>query len=256
MTKWWLYKTGYIKLIRPIFSYHTKRFANKDSSKFWRLSQQLFIFEFQYQNNTKWLCHQWLGLNLLKPRSFLGIIPKALHRIRITKSKVINVQITVTKWEKTKNLEKIFWVAKRGNKGIKNLGTFYGLQIGVRGITNRGSFSLGISNRGKKIANRTKDFKSVQRLQIRATRISNQGRDYNSVQKTLLGISIWWFNVRSYYIYLSQSYGGFELASSFTLVLQAKCERENVQYSRQECLYIVDISLQVSGEVLEEKVNI
>ena len=48
-------------------------------------------------------------LNLLKARSFLGIIPKAsqtkFHQIWITKSKVIHVQVPVTKWKKTKKWE-------------------------------------------------------------------------------------------------------------------------------------------------------
>ena len=107
---------------------------------FERLSQELFMPKFQYQNSTKWLCPQWLGLNLLKPRLFLGIIPKGsetkFHQNQITKSKVIHVQIPLPKWEKTKKLEKIFWVTKRGNKRI----------------TNRAA--LWISNRGKR------DFKS------------------------------------------------------------------------------------------------
>ena len=61
-------------------------------------------------------------------RSFLGIIPKAsqtkFHQIGITKSKVINVQIPVPKWEKTKKWKKFFWVTKRGNKSITNRGRF------------------------------------------------------------------------------------------------------------------------------------
>ena len=62
-----------------------------------------------------------------------------------------------------------------------------GLQIGA---------ALGISNRGKKITNYGRDFKSgqrdfklEQRLKIGARRISNQGRDYksgqNNMEKTL-----------------------------------------------------------------------
>ena len=42
--------------------------------------------------------------------------------MQITKSKVIHVQIAVPKWEKNEKWEKIFWVTKRGNKGITNRG--------------------------------------------------------------------------------------------------------------------------------------
>ena len=62
----------------------------------------------------------------MKPSLFLGIIPMAsqtkFHQIQIMKSKVIPVQIPVPKWEKTKKWEKVFWVTKRGNKGITNRG--------------------------------------------------------------------------------------------------------------------------------------
>ena len=47
---------------------------------------------------------------------------------------------------KTKKWENIFWVTKRGNKGIINRGRFYLLQIKAIGITNRDShrdFKLG-----------------------------------------------------------------------------------------------------------------
>ena len=39
-----------------------------------------------------------------------------------TKSKVIHIQIPLPKWEKTKKWENVFWVTKRGNKGITNRG--------------------------------------------------------------------------------------------------------------------------------------
>ena len=83
--------------------------------------------KFQYQNGTKSECHQWLGLNLLKLTSFLGIIPKVFqtkfHHIRITKSKVIHVQIPVPKWEKRKS-GKTFWITKRDNERITNRNNF------------------------------------------------------------------------------------------------------------------------------------
>ena len=81
-------------------------------------------------------------------------------------SKSYFVQITVPKWEKTKKWEKMFWITKRGNKRITNQGRFWGLQIGARGITI--GASLGISNRGKKITSRGRDYKSGQGLQIGA----------------------------------------------------------------------------------------
>ena len=84
------------------------------------------MFEFQYENSTKWWCHQWLGLNLLKPRLFLGIIQKAsqtkFHQIRIRKLKVIYFQIPLPKWEKSRKCEKIFWFTN---------GAITGLQIGA-----------------------------------------------------------------------------------------------------------------------------
>ena len=92
------------------------------------LIQELFMSKFQYQNSTKWWCHHWSGLNLLKPTSFLGIIPKVsqtkFRQIRIMKSKVIHVQIPVPKREKLKKWEKFFWVTKQDNKGITNQGSF------------------------------------------------------------------------------------------------------------------------------------
>ena len=51
--------------------------------------------------------------------SFLGIIPKAsqtkFHQIRITKSKVIHVQIPVQKWEKNEKVGKHFLGYKTGH---------------------------------------------------------------------------------------------------------------------------------------------
>ena len=122
------------------------------------------LSEFQLQNSTKWWCHQQLGIILLKPRSFLGIILKAsqtkFHQIWFSKSKVIHVQISVPKWERRKN-GKTF-------SGLQN-GTTRGLQIGV-GFRDYKSgqdglqigATLGISNRGKKTTNCGRDFKSGQ----------------------------------------------------------------------------------------------
>ena len=41
------------------------------------------------------------------------------------------------KTRKNEKAGKNFWVTKRGNKEITNRGSFYGLQIEARGITNR-----------------------------------------------------------------------------------------------------------------------
>ena len=190
MIKWWHHKKGCLKLIRSFFRYHTKSLI-----KIERLSQGLFIFEFQYQNSTKWWCHQWLGLNSLKPSPFLGITPKAsqtkFNQIQIIKSKVIHVQIPVPKWENTKKWKKSYGLQNGAIRGLQIGAGFRdyksgqeGLQIGV---------VLGILNWGKKITNRDRDFKLEQRdfklgqrLQIGARRISNRGRDY----KLGLGLQI------------------------------------------------------------------
>ena len=134
--------------------------------------------EFQYQSSTKWWCHQWLGLNLLKLRSFLGIIPKVFptkfHQIWIAKSKVIHVQIPVPKWEKTRKRENIFWVKKRGNKGITNRGKrdykqrqLQGFQIGTGIQIGENRFQIG----ARGISNRDRDCKSGQGLQTGAEKI-------------------------------------------------------------------------------------
>ena len=126
--------------------------------------------EFQYQNSTKSWCHQRLGLNLLKPRSYLGIIPKAsqtkFHQIWITKSKFIHVQIPVPKWEKRKKWE-IFSALQNGAIRRLQIGTGFrdyksgkeGLKIGAAlGISN---WHKKTTNRGKEISNRGRDCKSV-----------------------------------------------------------------------------------------------
>ena len=43
-------KERVLKVDNVIFSYHTKNLADKIE----RVSQELFTFEFQYQNRTKW----------------------------------------------------------------------------------------------------------------------------------------------------------------------------------------------------------
>ena len=117
--------------------------------------------DFQYQDSTKWWCHQWLGLNLSKPRSFLGIIPKVpetkFRQIWIMKSKVIHVQIPALKWEKTKTWGKNVALHNGAIRGLHIGASFRnyrsrqeGVQIGI---------DLEISSWGKKITNRGWDFK-------------------------------------------------------------------------------------------------
>ena len=95
-----------------------------------RLSPELFMSDFRYQDSTKWWCYQWLGLNLSKPRSFLEIIPKTsktkFRQIRISKSKVIHIQIPVSKLEKTKKWGKKFGLHNEAIRGLH-------IGIGFRG---------------------------------------------------------------------------------------------------------------------------
>ena len=63
--------------------------------------------------------------------------------------------------------------------GLLN-GAIRGLQIGAKRL----KIGAGITNRGKEISNRDRDYKSGQeRFQIEAG-ITNRGRDYKSVQNT------------------------------------------------------------------------
>ena len=102
VTRWWHHKKRCLKLIRS----------------FERLSQELFMPEYQYQNITEWSCHQWLRLSLFKSSSFLGIIPKVsqtkFHQIRMTKLKVFHVQIPASKWKKNGKVGKDFLRDKTG----------------------------------------------------------------------------------------------------------------------------------------------
>ena len=86
----------------------------------------------------------------------------------------------------------------------------------------------GISNRGKKITNRGRDFKSGQRLQIGARETINWGRDFKSVQSS---------NIFLYF----QS----EVFLMSTQIVQ-KCLRE---YFRKS--YVIDRKLIASSSVLE-----
>ena len=135
---------------------------------FERLSQELFMSEFQYQNSTKWWCHQWIGLILLKLRSY-HIIPKFLKPSFIIFGS--RNQIPVPKWKKkTKSGKKCYglqvgairgWQIGEGFKDCKS--GQEGLQIGE---------ALGISNRGKDFKSSQWDYKSWQKLQIGVEQLS------------------------------------------------------------------------------------
>ena len=192
MAKWWRHSKWCLKLIWLLFSYHTKKFGWQNFIKIERLSQELFMSEFQYENSTKRWCHQWLGLNWLKPRSFIGIIAKASetksHQIRITKSKVIHIQIPVQKWEKLKSGKKFSGLQKGAISVLLIEEDFRDYQSGQDGL--QIGEALRISNWGQKITIRgrdlklgQRDFKLGQRLQIGARRISNQDRDYDAEQR-------------------------------------------------------------------------
>ena len=68
-------------------------------------------------------------------------------------------QIPVSKWEKTKKWNSVFWVTKRGNKVMANLGRVYRLHIGAKRLQIRAKI-FRIGTRG--ISNRSRDYKSVQ----------------------------------------------------------------------------------------------
>ena len=115
--------------------------------------------EFQYQNSTKWWCHQWLGLHLLKPRSLLVIIPKDL------KSSFIKFGSRNQKFF-------MFKFRYQNGKKQKSKKTFFGLQ-------NRAIMELQIGTgfrarwitirvRFRDFKSEKKGFKSGQGLQIGA----------------------------------------------------------------------------------------
>ena len=87
------------------------------------------------------------------------------------KIKSIHVQFLLPKWEKTKKWETFSGLQNGGIKGLQ-IGTgFSDYKLGQEGLQIR--VALGISNWGKKITNRgrnfklgQRDFKSGQRLQI------------------------------------------------------------------------------------------
>ena len=54
-------------------------------------------------------------------------------------------------------------IAKRGDKGITNWGTFQGLQVGATGITNMGTL--------RDFRSRQKDYKSGQRFLIETKKL-------------------------------------------------------------------------------------
>ena len=93
----------------------------------WMTKSRIIHAQISIPKQCQWWCPQWLGLNSLKPRPFLDIIPKVsqtkFHQIQISKSSYSGLNSTTKIW-KTKKLEKNFWVTKRGNKRIANRGRF------------------------------------------------------------------------------------------------------------------------------------
>ena len=106
------------------------------------------------------------------------------HHIRITKSKVIHVQIPVPKWGKNEKSGRKFSGLQNGVIRRLQIGTGSREQIGARGVANTGSFRDSKSGQ--------KDYKSGQEFQIGAkrfqfgARIINQGSDYELVQNTFI----------------------------------------------------------------------
>ena len=122
-----------------------------------RLSQELFMSKFQYQNSTK--LSSVASVKFIKTKFIFRYRAKGVsikfHQIRITKLNFIDVQIPVPKWKKTKKSKKSS-----------------GLQIGARGITNRGSFrDFKLWQKDYKSGQR--NFKLGQRLQIEVRGITN-----------------------------------------------------------------------------------
>ena len=111
-----------------------------------------------------------------------------VHQIRITKSKVIHIQIPVQKWEKLKSGKKFSGLQKGAISVLLIEADFRDYQSGQDGL--QIGEALRISNWGQKITIRgrdlklgQRDFKLGQRLQIGARRISNQDRDYDAEQR-------------------------------------------------------------------------
>ena len=83
------------------------------------------------------------------------------HHIRITKSKVIHVQIPVPNWEKTKKWETSSGLQNGAMRGVQIGAGFRGYKSGHKGL--QIGAALGISNRGREITNWVRDFKLGQR---------------------------------------------------------------------------------------------
>ena len=104
-------------------------------------------------------------------------------------SKVIQVQIPVPNWEKTKKWEKISGIQNGAMRGLQIGAGFRDCKSGQDGL--QIGAALGISNRGKEITNWSRDFKSGKRdfksgqgLQIVVRGISNRGRGYKLFQSS------------------------------------------------------------------------
>ena len=83
------------------------------------------------------------------------------HHIRIIHVQSYSCSNSSTKVGKNEKVGKIFWITKRGNEGITNWGRFRDYKSGQEGL--QIGAALGISNRGKEITNRGRNFKSGQR---------------------------------------------------------------------------------------------
>ena len=80
------------------------------------------------------------------------------HHNWITKSKLIHVQIPVTKWEKAKTRENFSGLQYGEMRGLQIGAGFRGYKSGQEELQT--GVALGISNQGKEIPNPDKDFKS------------------------------------------------------------------------------------------------
>ena len=85
--------------------------------------------------------------------------------------------------KKPKSGKKFSGLQNGAIRGLQTETGFRDLQIGARGIINRGRFR-DFKSEQKDYKSGERNFKSGQRLQIGVIGISNRGRDYKSVQNT------------------------------------------------------------------------
>ena len=123
------------------------------------------MFEFQYQYCTKWWRHQWLRLNLLRPKAFLAFMPKAFKPSltnfgwRSQKLFMFKFQyLNGNKRESGKIFSELQNWTTRGSKIGESYRDYKSWQEWLKMEA-----ALEISNRAKHITNRGRDFKSGQR---------------------------------------------------------------------------------------------